>query len=91
MHITLDPSEPLHAIKAAALQRRGLPLSLDVPLRIEGYPEGLLPHLAFCIATPRKAEEVSSKWVAVAACPWGGCSVGCNGKAQEAVHSRGFH
>ncbi len=56
LRLSLDAGDRWKDAKEQALRRRGLPLNVGLPLRIEGYPQELLPRLAFCIASPKEDE-----------------------------------
>ena len=58
MTVSLDPADKLLAAKVEALALRGLEPQLSFPIRIEGFPDALLPLLAFFTAKPAKAEQV---------------------------------
>ncbi|KXZ55876.1 hypothetical protein GPECTOR_2g1427 [Gonium pectorale] len=58
LRLAVDPAtDPLAELKTQALARHGLPPVLELPLKLEGLPEGLLQYLALITARPKVAQE----------------------------------
>lgn len=59
LSVGVSPDDPLAEVKKAALARVGQPPRADFPLKIDGYPEQLLPYLAVVAAAPAVAAETN--------------------------------
>lgn len=57
LRVALAEDDPLRQLKAQALAAAGLPPAMEFPLRIDGWPEQLLPYLALVAARPQVASE----------------------------------
>lgn len=55
--VDMGGGDPHAEAKLEVLRRRGLPAHQDFPLRLEGWPHGLLQHLALAAARPATAAE----------------------------------
>lgn len=59
LRLRLDPTDPQCIAKAALLQAQGLQQCVSFPIKLEGWPVGMLQHAAFVAIRTDSAEELA--------------------------------